>query len=586
MIGACKTAIRRLSKGRSVLCFYPDMTGSQIRPPNTITYTLDDLVANILSGGVRIPDFQRGFRWQWEDVRLLIDSIIRGYPIGSVLLWQKAAPGQALLIGAIRIDAPRDANALWVVDGQQRLTSLANALSYEGFGDSRFGLSYDLARKSLVKPAREQAHLIELAVIFDLQRLLKWFSEHPESIQYLEEATRIAKAIRQYTIPAYIVDQGGDEILKDIFDRINNYGKCLTHAEVFHALYTTTAAGESRSQTLEGISLEIKLEFLFGNIDSNTILRSILARRAPDVTRDIRAEFEDSKSRDFPGEAPGDAYLQGGKALAKAVSFLQKEAGVPHFSFLSYRYLLVVLARFFAHHPDPSPRNIELLKRWFWRASVIGPGVFNGWMQASRILCAQVMPGSESDSVQRLLSSLTDYKLSIPSISKFNSRASSTRIILCAMWSLGPRSFLNGELYSQESMGKLLEDSQTATGIVCAIEPNADSTLTANRFIFLDDTSTEVARECFVAKPCDIDESAWFKFLQSHSIGQQSMIDLSSNNINGFLERREASLRSLTASFLGSMTEAEFEDTPPLASLIIDEDEEEQGAELAGEEDG
>jgi hypothetical protein len=64
------------------------------------------------------------------------------------------------------------------------------------------------------------------------------------------------------------------------------------------------------------------------------------------------------------------------------------------------------------------------------------------------------------------------------------------------------------------------------------------------------------------------------------------MIDLSSGNINGFLERRKASLRSLTASFLGSMTEAEFEDTPPLASLIIDEDEDEQGAELAGEEDG
>jgi len=154
------------------------------------------------------------------------------------------------------------------------------------------------------------------------------------------------------------------------------------------------------------------------------------------------------------------------------------------------------------------------------------------------------------------------------------------------MWSLGPRSFLNGELYSQEAMGKLLEDSQTATGIVCAIEPNADPALTANRFIFLDDTSTEVARECFVAKPHGIDESAWLKLLQSHSIGQQSMIDLSSNNINSFLERREASLRSLTASFLGSMTEAEFEDTPPLASLIIDEDEEEQGAELAGEEDG
>ena len=133
------------------------MSGSQIRPPNARTYSLDDLVATILKGGVRIPDFQRRFRWQWEDVRRLMDSIVRGYPIGSILLWQRAAVRQKLVIGAIHIEAPKDDKALWVVDGQQRLTSLANALSSEDSGDPRFSLSYDLVRQSFAKPAKEQS---------------------------------------------------------------------------------------------------------------------------------------------------------------------------------------------------------------------------------------------------------------------------------------------------------------------------------------------------------------------------------------------------------------------------------------------
>jgi hypothetical protein len=511
-----------------------------------------------------------------------MDSIVRGYPIGSILLWQRPAGKQKLVIGAIHIEAPKDDKALWVVDGQQRLTSLANALSSEINDDPRFGLSYNLVRQSFTKPTKEQSHLIELPVIFDLQKLLKWFSEHPESIQYLEEATRIAKAIRQYAIPAYIVDQENEDALKDIFDRVNNYGKRMTHAEVFHALYAT-ATGKSRPKNLEDISLDIKAEYLFGDIDSDTILRSILARRAANVTRDIRTEFDDSVSRDFPGETPEQAYVEGGKALERAVAFLQQVAGVPHFSFLSYRYLLVVLARFFSHHPNPSPRNVELLKRWFWRAAVIGPGVFSGWTQASRILCAQVTPESETDSVQRLLGSLAEHKLALPSIKKFKSTASSSRIILCAMWSLGPRSFLNGKPYTQEEMGQLLEDRQTARSIVSTIVPINDYALTANCFIFLEETSIETTRECLAVKPQCIDEPTWHELLKSHSISEQAMINLLANNIDGFFECREESLGRQTASFLNDMTEADFEDTPPLISLVIDEDTEEQADDLAGE---
>ena len=274
------------------------MTGSRIKKPNASTFPLEDLIDEVLTGGVRIPEFQRPFRWQWEDVRRLMDSIIRGYPIGSVLLWARPAQKEKVTIGALQILAPKKDEALWVVDGQQRLTSLANALNDDGFTDPRFGIAYDLSRQAFVKPVGEQPHVIDLPTVFDLQRLLRWFNEHPESTQYFEEATKIAKAIREYSIPAYIVEREGEDVLRDIFDRMNNYGKRLTRAEVFSALHGGPR-DDGKSQTLADIISNIDATFLFGEIDDVTILSAILARRGSDVTRDIRAEFSrDSVSRD------------------------------------------------------------------------------------------------------------------------------------------------------------------------------------------------------------------------------------------------------------------------------------------------
>ena len=183
------------------------MTSSPIKKPNAKTFPLEDLVDEVLTGGIRIPDFQRLFRWQWEDVKQLMDSIVRGYPIGSMLLWARPAPAEELKIGSLHISASSRDEALWVVDGQQRLTSLANALHDDGLLDARFAIAYDLVNQAFIKPGIEHPHVIGLPTIFDLQRLLQWFSQHPESTQYFQEATRIAKAIREYSIPAYIVKQ-------------------------------------------------------------------------------------------------------------------------------------------------------------------------------------------------------------------------------------------------------------------------------------------------------------------------------------------------------------------------------------------
>ena len=59
--------------------------GREHRPlPEKIT----DLAADVLDGTIRLPKFQRDFVWTRQQVLDLLDSIARGYPIGSFLLWK------------------------------------------------------------------------------------------------------------------------------------------------------------------------------------------------------------------------------------------------------------------------------------------------------------------------------------------------------------------------------------------------------------------------------------------------------------------------------------------------------------------
>jgi len=550
------------------------MADSTLTSPNAITYPLEDIVGKVFEGGVRIPDFQRSFRWQWEDVRRLFESIVRGYPIGSLLLWSRPAKEAKLSLGALTIDAPQTSEALWVVDGQQRLTSLASALSDAGSRDTQFALVYDLAKGTFTKSTNDEPHRVPLPVIFDLQKLLRWLSEHPESNDYFDNATRIAKAIRQYSIPAYIVKQQDEGVLRDIFDRMNNYGKRLTRPEVFSALHASEGT-HGPPRTLEDIVDHLDTRFGFGELEGDTVLQAVLARRGPDVTRDIRAEFSSERvSREFPDETRDEAYRKGEDALGLAVAFLQQDAGIPHLGFLTYRYLLVILARFFGHHPTPLKRNRKLMRRWFWRAALVGPGSFSGSTPAMRVLGSQIRPGDEDRSVQSLLKSLEPYRIQVQTVEHFRSTAASSRMLLCALWGLRPRSVLTGECYEQSAIASALEGRRTANDIVHTLlrrDAGEQRSHAANRILLLGDDTVEDARNRFANPPIDIPPTTWTTVLESHALDARLSKLLGSGQYGEFLEARGSKLNGLTRAFLMAQTEIQFEDTPPLDALDLDD---------------
>jgi len=83
---------------------------------------LEQLFSYIDIGDLGLPDIQRPFVWRDAKVRDLFDSLYKGFPIGSYLLWRNTANGRAHQIGA-KDHEHRDPNLL-IIDGQQRLTAL------------------------------------------------------------------------------------------------------------------------------------------------------------------------------------------------------------------------------------------------------------------------------------------------------------------------------------------------------------------------------------------------------------------------------------------------------------------------------
>lgn len=78
--------------------------------------------------GAALPDIQRPFVWKPAKVRDLLDSMYRGYPVGTLMLWETGAQVGTRQIGGGSADSVAQ---LLIVDGQQRLTSLFAIMTAE-----------------------------------------------------------------------------------------------------------------------------------------------------------------------------------------------------------------------------------------------------------------------------------------------------------------------------------------------------------------------------------------------------------------------------------------------------------------------
>lgn len=514
--------------------------------PEAEAFNVESLIAKVISGVVRIPKFQRDFRWGPSDVVKLLDSIYRGYPIGTLLFWKRPGRAQKLTYGSVSVSAPETTGALWVVDGQQRIASLTRVLAGSGFPEEEFALFFDVVKETFVRiprSSRPPEDLVPLTEVLDSERLLIWLDDHREQVKDRRAVIKLGKRIREYEVPAYVVTTENEGAVREIFNRSNTTGKKMSAADVFNALHGSRDARSPSDLRDVGSSL---LDLGFGSVPDPLLHKMLLATRGTDVSR----------GRRVPDLKPAEAR-QAVRALTavarNAIAFLQTDAGIPHFLLLPYEQPLITLARFFALHPTPSKRSRDLLSRWLWRGALTGS--HKGDTISTRETLEAIV-SDENASIQSLLRLLKDRRED-PSahLRKFSFNHARCKIQVLAMLQRLPVSLASGETIAISSAlfpPATIFDRTDLRGSLAnrLIHPHSSRSL------------RKLVEECSSASD-----------LASHAITLEAQRDLRRGDVGGFLRRREEVLGDLVRSYCERKAKWSQSDRPPLKHLIVSDDE-------------
>lgn len=326
-------------------------------------FTVKKILDLARAGSLRIPPFQRPMRWRRSDHRLLLDSLYHRYPVGTLLLWQRKAPPSTVVFGGFSVSAGDMGNAYWIVDGQQRIASIAGCLLRPDSSLPRksndFSFLFDLDAEKFIDATGQSApNLIPVNQLHDPVQTAIWARSNVVSDDLHRKAQEAGSRLLGYEIPTYVTTADSDEVLRTIFARANTAGRQMREVEVFEALNKGLDPDKSPAGLLERLQRTL-YALDFGKVDSDDLRKALifLAGHHPKALPEAL-------------QGPGAADEWEGRtaeALRLTVEFLRDDAGIPHAQMLPYSLPLIILPRFFHRFPNPRERSVELLVRWVWR---------------------------------------------------------------------------------------------------------------------------------------------------------------------------------------------------------------------------
>lgn len=523
--------------------------------PVATAYQVDTLLADAAAGRLRVPFFQRGLRWQDKHRLELFDSIYRGYPIGSLLLWEREGPLETVGFDGVNITAAAGM-ARFIVDGQQRVTTLVSTLYREPSAGER-AIVFDLAerrfafRKISAQRAPEDSRWVPVATLFDARRLVRWLRQETMDEEIEGIAIDAGKRLREYQVPAYVVQTDNVDVLRRIFERVNRANVRLNDAEVFNALF----GDEHRKADLRSVA-ENLLGLNYGMVTETTVLKTLRAIEGLPLDGDLPTSVEQRQMQ--------SAIQKATEALVRVVDFLRNVAMVPRLELLPYELPLVVLGRFFHLHPDPTTRSLMLLRRWLWRGAIAGD--FTGAIVGLRRNVFAV-DGGEEESVQRLLG-LIDSRIEHREWARdaFNLRTARTCLELCALASLEPYDLVTN---LKVDLPREIERGGGSIPVATIITEGADDLrgAVANKMLH-PRASSKALREAIIQNRASADG---LELLSRHVISGEAVDALGAGDEPGFLLARSAGLTSFLDAFFRRQAEWDSDDSPTLQSMVVAE---------------
>jgi hypothetical protein len=208
------------------------------------TATIKALMVQVSQGQLRLPEIQRGYVWKPAQVAGLIDSLYRGYPSGSLLLWQTEEDVVDRALATTPPSGVSLASPAYLLDGQQRMTSLHRVYS----GHERAMVVFNVATRrfqiesAATRKDRRWVRVHDLlsgsAKTFSLVQELAAIVPDVEQEELHARLERVKK-IDDYTYWLEIIDDLPYPEVTEIFVRVNSRGRPLKETDL--ALATLSA---------------------------------------------------------------------------------------------------------------------------------------------------------------------------------------------------------------------------------------------------------------------------------------------------------------------------------------------------------
>lgn len=340
---------------------------------------ISTVLDHIDSGYIALPTFQRGYVWNRDQVRALMDSLYRKHPVGSLLVWVTGSEGAA---HKGFIDLPPGVVKL-LLDGQQRITSLYGIIRgappeyFDGKDEVLKGLYFHLKTEefSYYAPIRmkddpfwiDVTRLMKEGIgpfVTELSQLDGWAASSSEYINRLNEIERI-KAVDLHVEEVTGPDKNV-EVVVNIFNRVNSGGTKLSKGDL--ALAKVCADWpEARERMKDELvrwadaGFHLDLDWFLRNI--NTVLTG--EARFISLHGVARTEFEDGLKR-------------AAKACDYVLNLVSNRLGLDHDRVLFGRYAFPIITHYVDRRGGKVLDGVEQDKILFWYLHSALWGRFSG----------------------------------------------------------------------------------------------------------------------------------------------------------------------------------------------------------------
>jgi hypothetical protein len=338
---------------------------------------ISTILDHIDSGHMALPEFQRGYVWNREQVRGLFTSLYKKHPVGGLLVWATEATNAdyrgdgALASGVVKL----------LLDGQQRITSLYGVVRgkapefFEGNDRAFTGLQFHLGDETFefYQPVkmRDDSLWIDVTKLMQtgssgLGAYITEISSNSESAPKVGDYVgRLSQLLSIIDLPLHIEEVTGADktldVVVDIFNRVNSGGTKLSKGDLALAkICAEWPDGRDQMKAMlkewEDASYSFNLDWLLRSV--NTVLTG-------------EAKFQYLHNKD--AEEVQGALKKAKKHIDSSLNLIAGRLGLDHDRVLFSRFAIPIMVRYLdTHEGTLSEKDRDKLLFWFIQSGMWG----------------------------------------------------------------------------------------------------------------------------------------------------------------------------------------------------------------------